>query len=454
MSEYQHCSLNLRYGRKDVEENPVRQKPLKTKFTREEKSWIMYDWANSVYATIMLAAVFPIYFAEVAKGAGQDGDYWWALGTSVAMIIVAVLAPIVGAMADFAGYRKKMFSVFFVIGVGFTFASAFFGRWEFLLLGYAVSHIGFSGSCLVYDSFLAEVSPPERMNKVSGAGYGYGYIGGSTIPFLISIALIMYGENFGIDTTLAIRISVVMAAVWWGLFTIPFFKNVHQNYSIEKPAQHAVFRAAFAAALETAKKILKNKKLLFYIIAYFFYIDGVGTVIVMSTVYGATLGLEATDMVLALFLTQVIAFPSSLLFAYLAQKYGSLRLIRFAVSEYLIICVIGFYMGLGLEQGFHGIETATVLFWILACMVGTVQGGIQAISRSYYCQMIPPENAGEYFGFFDIFGKFATVLGPLLYAVVRGATGSAAFSILSIVALFLLGLIMLGIGGKYMKADG
>jgi len=436
-----------------MEENAAEPRPAGKRFSREEWSWIMYDWANSVYATIKLAAVFPIYFAEVAGAAGQDGDYWWALGTSVAMIIVAILAPVVGAMADFSGYRKKMFAAFFALGVGFTFASAFFGRWELLLLGYAVSHVGFSGSCLVYDSFLSEVSTPERMDKVSGAGYGFGYIGGSTIPFLISIALIMFGDNFGIDTTMAIRISVVMAAVWWGLFSIPFFRNVHQNYSIEKPEHYAIVRAAFSAALETAKKILKNKKLLFFIVAYFFYIDGVGTVIVMSTVYGATLGLDTTDMVLALFLTQVIAFPCSILFAHLAQKFGSLKLIRFAVCEYLVICVIGFYMGLGLEQGFHGIGTATVLFWILACMVGTVQGGIQAISRSYYCQMIPPENAGEYFGFFDIFGKFASVLGPLLYAVVRSASGSAAFSILSIVALFIAGLIMLGFCGKHHKTD-
>jgi UMF1 family MFS transporter len=399
----------------------------------------------------MLAAVFPIYFATVAGAAGQDGDYWWGLGTSASMIIVAVLAPIVGAIADFAGYRKKMFTLFFAIGVGFTMASAIYDNWIFLLCGYAISHIGFSGSCLVYDSFLAEVTTPDRMDKVSGAGFAWGYIGGSTIPFLISIALIMFGDNFGVDNTLAIRISVAMTAIWWAVFTIPFFRDIHQRYSIEKPKDYAVIRAAFSAAIDTAKKILKNKKILFYILAYFFYIDGVGTVIVMSTVYGATLGLATEMMILALFLTQVIAFPCSIWFAALAQRFGSLKLIRFAVIEYLVICIIGFYMGLGLEQGFHGTETATILFFILACMVGTVQGGIQAISRSYFCQMIPPENAGEYFGFFDIFGKFATVLGPLLYAVVRGVTGSAAYSILSIVALFLLGLVMLGIGSKHFK---
>ena len=443
-------------------------KQKKKRFSREEWSWIMYDWANSVYATIMMAAVFPIFFTAVANdyfkpliataeqtGAStgwMSGDYWWGIGTSVAMIIVAVLAPLVGAIADFAGYRKKVFMVFFILGVGFTLASAFFSNWMLLLLGYAISHIGFSGSCLIYDSFLSEVTTPDRMDKVSGHGFAWGYIGGSTIPFLISIALIMLHETIGITETMAIRISVALAAVWWGLFTIPFLKNVHQNYSIPKPEQFHLWRAAFSAAWETAKKIVKNKKLLFFIIAYFFYIDGVGTVINMSTAYGTTLGLDTTSMILALLLTQLIAFPCSILFSSLSQRFGSLNMIRAAVVEYLLICIVGFYMGFGLEQGIFGIETATVLFWILACMVGTVQGGIQAISRSYYCQMIPPENSGEFFGFFDIFGKFAAVLGPLLYAMVRGITGSPAYAILSIIALFLLGLIMLGLGNKHFKA--
>ena len=430
-----------------MEESPQKKK----KFSRVEWSWIMYDWANSVYATIMMAAVFPIYFATVAGAAGQDGDFWWGIGSSGAMIVVALLAPIVGAIADFKGYRKKVFSIFFIIGVGFTLASAFVGNWYLLLLGYAISHIGFSGSCLVYDSFLSEVTTPDRMDKVSGAGFGWGYIGGSTIPFLVSIALIMFADTIGITETMAIRISVAMAAVWWGLFTIPFLRDVHQNYSIEKPESFSILRAAFSAAIATAKKIFKSKKLLFYILAYFFYIDGVGTVIVMSTVYGATLGLATTSMILALLVTQLIAFPCSIWFAALAQRYGSLNLIRGAVCIYLVICSIGFFMGFGLEQNLFGIETATTLFWILACMVGTVQGGIQAISRSYFCQMIPPENSGEFFGFFDIFGKFATVLGPLLYALVRGITGSPAYAILSIIVLFLLGLIMLGVGGKHFK---
>ena len=437
----------------------------KTKLTRVEKSWIMYDWANSVYATIMMAAIFPIYFTSVTNGyfaplraiaerAGEKtgwmtGDYWWGIGTSAAMIITALLAPIVGALSDFAGYRKKIFSVFFAIGVGFTFASAFFDNWVLLLMGYAVSHIGFAGGNLVYDSFLADVTTPERMDKISGYGYAFGYIGGSTIPFLISIALVTFSDKLGITESFAIKISVMLTAVWWGLFTIPFLKNVRQTHSVEKSRSQAAVRAAFSSAVQTAKKIFNNKQVLFYTIAYFFYIDGVGTVINMSTSYGETLGLDRTSMVLALLVTQFVAIPFSIWYARLTKRFGSLRMIRIAVCEYLVICTVGFLMGFGLEQRFFGIETATTLFWILATMVGTVQGGIQALSRSYFCQMIPPENSGEFFGFFDIFGKFAAVLGPLLYAVVKSATESAAFAILSIAVLFLVGLIMLGKCGKY-----
>ncbi len=429
------------------------QEPMRTKtafkLTREEKSWIMYDWANSVYATIMMAAVFPIYFTNVANSAGQFGDTWWGIGTSVAMVIVALLAPVVGAISDFIGYRKKLFIAFLILGIGFTFFSAISNNWIFLLCGYVISHVGFSGSCLIYDSFLSEVTTPERMNKISGYGYAFGYIGGSTIPFLISIALITFGENIGIDATRAVKISVIIAVLWWTVFTIPFLKNVHQSHGIKKTQN--IIRSAFSSIISTAKKIFANKKMLFYVIAYFFYIDGVGTVITMSTAYGTMLGLNSSSMILALLVTQLVAFPCSILFSSLTRRFGSLTMIRAAVCEYLLICIVGFIMGFGLEEGFFSIGTASILFWLLAFMVGTVQGGIQAVSRSYYCQMIPPENSGEFFGFFDIFGKFAAVLGPLLYSVTKSLSGRSSFSILSIILLFLIALIILGIGNKYQK---
>ncbi len=418
------------------------------RLTGEEKSWILYDWANSVYATIMMAAVFQIYFTNVANGAGQSGDYWWGIGSSVSMIVVALIAPVMGALSDYIGYRKKLFTAFFAIGVAFTLASAFFDSWVMLLLGYIISRIGFSGSLLIYDSFLADVTTPERMDRISGYGYAFGYIGGSTIPFLISIALVTFGENFGIGSSLAVKISVVLTAVWWGLFTIPFLRNVHQRHGTRKPQSHNVIRAAFSSVAQTAKKILRDRWLLCFIVAYFFYIDGVGTVITMSTSYGATLGLDTTSMILALLVTQLVAFPCSIWFARLAKRFGSLNMIRAAVCEYLVICIIGFIMGFGLEEFWFGTDTAVVLFWILAVMVGTVQGGIQALSRSYYCQLIPPENSGEFFGFFDIFGKFASVIGPLLYAMTKAGTGRSSFSILSLILLFLIALVILGLNKR------
>jgi len=426
----------------------------KTKrFSKEEWSWIMYDWANSVYATIMMAAVFPIYFTNIAETAGQSGDYWWGIATSIAMVIVAVMAPIVGAFSDYIGYRKKIFSVFLIIGIGFTVFSAVVDDWVLLLLGYALSHIGFAGSCLIYDSFLPDVTTPDRMDKVSGWGFALGYIGGSTIPFLISIALIMFGESFGIDTTMAVKLSVGLCAVWWAVFTVPFLKDVEQKNGINRTKGEAIVEKTFKSIWQTAQKIYLNKKLFYFIIAYFFYIDGVGTVINMSTTYGATLGLDSTGMILALLVTQIVAFPCSIWFARLAEKLGSLKMLKFAIMEYLLICIVGFIMGFGLQEKWFGIGTATVLFWTLAVMVGTVQGGIQATSRSYYAQMVPADNSGEYFGFFDIFGKFASVMGPALYAFSKGVTGRSDIAILSIVLLFAVALIIMWIGRKHFKEE-
>lgn len=419
------------------------------KMTKDEKSWVMYDWANSVYATIMMAAVFPIYFTNIANSAGQAGDYWWGIGTSAAMIIVAVLAPIAGALSDFKGFKKKLFIIFLIIGIGFTFLCALSDNWTFLLIGYAISHVGFSGSCLIYDSFLSNVTTPDRMDKVSGYGYAFGYIGGSTIPFLFSIALITFGGNFGIDAMMATKISLVITSVWWALFTIPFFKNVRQRYGLAKPKGGKIIQETFISIGHTAKKIFKDKRIFYFLLAYFFYIDGVGTVMKMSTSYGTTLGLNSTGMILALLVTQLVAFPCSIAFSSLTKRYGSLNMILVAVYIYLLICVVGFVMGFGLEQGLFGLNTALVMFWTLAFLVGTVQGGIQAVSRSFFCKLVPPENTGEFFGFFDIFGKFASVLGPFLYSLTKGITGRSSFSILSIILLFIAAILVIRAGKKH-----
>jgi UMF1 family MFS transporter len=291
------------------------------------------------------------------------------------------------------------------------------------------------------------------MDRVSNFGYAFGYIGGSTIPFVLSIVLMQAAPAIGISGTTAIKISLVITVIWWGLFSIPFIKNIKQIHYIEKP-ETGMLRETFSAIGKTAKKIVTYKGVFFFVLAYFFYIDGVDTVISMSTAYGETLGLGQISMILALLVTQLVAFPCSILFSRLSRRFGSLRMLFSAVWLYLLICIIGFVMGFGLEQNYFGIPTATVLFWILAVMVGTVQGGIQATSRSHFAKIVPPANSGEFFGFFDIFGKFAAILGPALYSFTKTFTGSSALSILSIAFLFLAALIIFALGGKHMKAAG
>ena len=422
------------------------------RFTKAEKSWIMYDWANSIYATNIMAAIFPIYFAMQAN---ETGNKLYGFAVSAAALVVAVLAPILGAIGDFSGMKKKLFAGFLVLGLVFTAVMAAFEDWRLMLVGFILSRIGFSGSCLFYDSFLTDVTTPERMDRVSSWGYAMGYIGGSTIPFIISIAVMLLLNQ----SVLSYKIAILIVVVWWALFSIPFLKNVKQQYSVEDAPQ-ALAKEAFRNAWKTFKDILKDKKILFFIIAYFFYIDGVDTIISMATNYGETLGLGAIGMILALLVTQIVAVPFSILFGNLAKKVGAMKMIAIAVCVYFVITILGFFMGFNIEQAElsggdidAALKLSSTLFWILATLVGTVQGGIQALSRSYFGQLIPPERSNEYYGFLDIFGKFSCVIGPALYAATYAATGRASLGILSIIVLFFGGMVALFAGRKYMKAE-
>lgn len=420
------------------------------KFTKIEKSWIMYDWANSIYATNIMAAIFPIYFAMVAT---DTGNKVYGFAVSIANLVVALLAPVLGAVGDFSGMKKKLFSVFLIIGVVFTATMAIFSSWELMLVGLIISRIGFSGSCLFYDSFLTDVTTPERMDRVSSWGYAMGYIGGSTIPFVISIVIMMLLNQ----SVLSFKIAILIVVVWWTVFSIPFLKNVKQMHSVDEPPARLA-KAAFRNAINTFRDIMKDKKILMFIVAYFFYIDGVDTIISISTNYGSTLKLGAIGMILALLVTQIVAVPFSILFGNLAKKVGAIKMIGIAVGVYFVITIIGFFMGFNIEQAqLHGgdIEAATktsaVLFWVLAGLVGTVQGGIQALSRSYFGQLIPPERSNEYYGFLDIFGKFSCVIGPALYSLVYSLTDRSSLGILSVILLFLAGGITLITGRKHFK---
>ena len=341
-----------------------------------------------------------------------------------------------------------------ITGVIFTAVMGVAGNWKLMLIGFVISRIGFSGSCMFYDSFLTDVTRPERMDEVSTWGFAMGYIGGSTIPFLISIGIMIAMKM----SELSMRIAVLIVPVWWLVFSIPFMKNVRQESWVESEPKN-IARQAWKNTIGTFRSIFKIKAIFFFLLAYFFYIDGVDTIISMATKYGDTLGLGSIGMILALVVTQVVAMPCSILFGRLSKKVGALKLITFAVVMYAFITIVGFTMGyivdfsdrLGLTAE-RAVGISQILFWILATLVGTVQGGIQALSRSYFGQLIPPERSGEYFGFMDIFGKFACVIGPALYELFYGLTGKACFGILSIILLFILGFIFLTAGRKHFRA--
>ena len=419
-------------------------KSSEKKFTKTEKSWILYDWANSVYATNIMAVLFPIYFGSVCQAAGADNLVLWSYGTSVATFLVAILAPVLGSLADHKGHKKRLFVACLVLGVAFTLFSALTDDYRGLLVGYVVSHIGFSGSCLFYDAFLTDVTTRERMDRVSAWGYAMGYIGGSTIPFVLAIIILFV---MGMENPVAFKLVILLTSVWWLAFSIPFLKNVHQIHYVE--AKKGLFRSTFRNLWTTAKDIFTQKRVFFFIIAYFFYIDGVNTIISISTSYGSKLGLDDVSMILALLVTQIVAVPFSILFGKLAGKVGAINLLCGAVGVYFFITLVGFFMGFNIEQnpGDPGaLQFSLVLFWCMAFLVGTVQGGIQAISRSYFGKLIPADRSNEYFGFFDIFGKFAAVLGPLLVGLFTQFTGRDSVGVISLAILFAVGGTILFVG--------
>ncbi len=411
---------------------------MKLHFTKEERSWMLYDWANSSYSVIVLAAVFPIFFSDAASASGVDGDYWWSIGTSISTLLIAIFSPILGAFGDYHHQKKRLFTIFLSIGLAATLLCAFVDNWQWMLIGYILSYFGFAGSNLFYDSFITDVTTHKRMNIVSAWAYSLGYIGGSTIPFLISIALLSFGNAIGIDGVLAVKISLILTVLWWALFSIPFLRNVNQKYGKDFPEGNIIL-ITIKNLVKTIKEIRTNRALFLFLIAFFFYIDGVNTVIKMSTAYGATLGLDGIGMILALLVTQLVAFPCSIFFGKLAQYIGTISVILNSIGLYLLICLLGFFMGFGLEERFLTTQEALIIFWILAILVGTVQGGIQSLSRAYLGKLVPFEKSSEYFGFFDIFGKFASIIGPAIYALIKAITGRSSFSILSIILLFLIG---------------
>ena len=397
-------------------------------YTREEKSWILYDWANSAFSAIVAAIILPVFFQNIAQSSGVssvDSTAYWGYATSFGTLICAVLAPFLGTLGDFKGMKKKLFTAFMILGVISTFLLAITNSWQGLLLFYILGTLGFSGSCIYYDSFLLDVTDISRMDRVSSVGYGLGYIGGSTIPLIISLVLIQFGSSFGIATIPATKFSFILTAVWWFVFSIPMLRNVRQNHSIEPDSN--IMSHTVRNMKRTLSMIIQNKSVLFFLIAYFFYIDGVGTIIHMATVFGASCGLESMDMMVILLVVQIVAFPFAILYGKLSGKFGARNMILFGIATYMIVCILGFNLKEMKD------------FLMLAVLVGTAQGGIQALSRSFYGKLVPADQASEYFGFFDVFGKFSAVIGPAFFGVVAQLTGVTNYGVLAVMSMFVIG---------------
>lgn len=416
-------------------EHTKRGKGLMFKLTETEKSWVLYDWANSAYTMTITTALLPLYFKQVYQNAGGLGTMstaYWGYASSVATLFLAVMAPILGTVADYKGYKKRLFRLFFILGTGATTLLAFVpdDNWIFLLVLYVISSIGFSGANVFYDAFLVDVTTEERMDRVSTLGFGYGYIG-STIPFIISMAIVMLAQFkiLPISIPLAMKIAFVITSAWWIIFTIPMLKRVNQIHGIDMEPKPVV--KSFIRIGRTFGNIRKHKKVFLFLLAYFFYIDGVDTIIKMSSSYGADLGINSTTLLIVLLATQFVAFPFAILYGRLSQRFKGKKMLYVGIIIYTIICIYALFL------------KTSVDFWILAMLVGTSQGGIQALSRSYFGKIIPKENANEFFGFYNIFGKFAAIMGPAIMGLITQITGKPNYGVFSIIALFIIGGLIL-----------
>ncbi len=399
----------------------------RTKMTRQERSWVMYDVGNSAFV-MLSTALIPVYFSSLAEE-GSSIVVAWGYAETVASLILALAMPILGSLADLAGNKKKFFVGF--VGTGVVACAALGlpqAALPFLIV-YVVSSVMLNGSMVFYDAFLVDATTEDRYDQVSSSGYAWGYIG-SCIPFILCLAVVLGGSSIGIDMVAGMKISFVITAAWWLAFSIPLVRNVHQTHFKER-AEH-LFKGTFSGLWNTMKDIVHDRRLFLFMLAYFFYIDGVHTIIKMSTSYGTDLGIDSTQLVLALLVTQFVAFPSAIAYGRLSVRFGTKKMLLVAVFAYLCITLFAaFFLREALE------------FWILAICVGLFQGGIQALSRSEFGKLVPKERANEYYGFFDVFGKYAAVMGTFLVSFFTQLTGNSSVGVLSVAALFVVGFVLL-----------
>lgn len=396
------------------------------KLTKLEKYWILYDVGNSAFI-LLVSTIIPIYFNHLASLAHiNEVDYlaYWGYAASLTTAIVAIVGPILGTIVDTKGYKKPFFTVSMIVGVLGLAALSVPKNWVVFLAIFVIAKIGYNSSLIFYDSMLPDVTTPEKMDIVSSHGYAWGYLG-SCIPFVISLIFVLFYENIGLSFGLGMTIAFGINALWWFIMTLPLLKNYKQIYCIEKP-QHPI-KESFKRLTNTLKDITKDRKVFLFLISFFFYIDGVYTIIEMATAYGSALGLNTEGLLIALLVTQIVAFPFAILFSTLSKKHKTEKLIHICIIAYTCIALFA----IQLDQQWE--------FWLLAVCVGMFQGAIQALSRSYFAKIIPPEKSGEYFGLFDICGKGASFMGTTLVGIIAQTTGQMNIGVAVISVLFIIG---------------
>ena len=420
---------------------------MKEKFqlTALEKGWILYDVGNSAFI-LMVSTLIPIFFNALAESAGIYEDLYlsyWGYAGSIATVLVAIIGPVCGAIAD-RNNKRTIFFISLLVGVAACALLGAMNGWIAFLAMFILARVGYSASIVFYDSMLPEITSEDRMDKISSLGYAYGYIG-SVIPFIVCLVLVLMCDSFGLTTGSAMTIAFVLVSVWWVGCSLPLLKNYRQTAFLA-PTQ-ALVKDAFRQLWGTLKAARQEKHIFLYLLSFFFFFDGVYTIIDMATAYGAALGLDTTGLLLALLWPQFVAFPCSIIFGRLSAKHDTGRLIKVCIVAYTGITVFGIFL------------VSQWQFWVLATLVGMFQGGVQALSRSYLGKIIPAERSGEFYGLMDIFGKGASFVGLAMVSLVSQLTAGITVDVFgitlqnenlavgSLIILFIIGYLL------FCKAD-
>ena len=409
------------------------------KLTKLEKRWIMYDIGNSAFV-LLTSTIIPIYYKNIAAASGisdSDSTAFFGYATSLVTILVAILGPVLGTLADTKGFKKPVFTFFMMLGVLGCAGLALPKTWVVFLAVYVLAKTGLNASLVFYDAMLPDVTTDERMDVVSAQGYAWGYIG-SCIPFVISLVFVLCADMIGISGSMAMALAFLLNAAWWFLVTLPLLKSYEQKHYVER-TPHPV-RDSFARLSRVFSEVRQKPEIWYFLLAFFFYIDGVYTIIDMATSYGKDVGISDTNLLLALLLTQVVAFPCSILVGRLSKKLRNTTLIQISIVGYF--CIVLF--ALQLDKAWE--------FWFLAVCVAVFQGAIQSLSRSYFARIIPKEKSTEFFGFFDIFGKGAAFMGTMLMGISTQLFDTSRAGVALLAVMFAVGFVLFGMAVRRAEA--